>query len=181
MAAKLGRLLVRCRSEAGFGLVELMIALIILVVGVLATIAVFESSLLHLGRATKMSTAAAVGEQEMEDFRAVKFDAIGLAPTAFATATTDPVYTGDSACATTCAVAGSADGETVTVTGSTFLPTQTLTGADGKQYRVDTYVLWGTIPNGRPVKDITVVVRDLTNSTKTWARISSSFDESTGQ
>jgi len=181
MAAKLDRLLARCRSEAGFGLVELLIALVILAVGVLATIGVFESSLLHLGRAAKVSTATAVGEQEMEDFRAVKFDAIGLAPAAFATAAADTTYTGDSACAGTCAVSGSAEGQTVTVAGSTFVPTQTLTGADGKQYRVDTYILWQSIPTGRPVKDITVVVRDLSNPTKTWARVISSFEKSTGQ
>ena len=121
MAAKLGRLTARFRSEAGFGLVELMIALIVLAVGILATIGVFQTSLLHLGRATKVSTAAAVGEQQMENFRAVKFDAIGLEPTAFATAVTDSTYTGDTACKSTCTVAGSANGQTVTVAGG-FLP-----------------------------------------------------------
>lgn len=180
MAAKLGRLTARFRSEAGFGLVELMIALIVLAVGILATIGVFQTSLLHLGRATKVSTAAAVGEQQMENFRAVKFDAIGLEPTAFATAVTDSTFTGDTACKSTCTVAGSANGQTVTLAGG-FLPKKTVTGADGKQYRADTYIMWRTITNGRPVKDITVVIRDPSNPAKTWTRVISSFDQSTGQ
>jgi len=180
MSAKLGRLAARFRSEAGFGLVELMIALIVLAVGILATIGVFQTTLLHLGRATKVSTAAAVGEQELENFRAVKFAAIGLEPTAFATVVSNSVYTGDTACKSTCTVAGSANGQTVTAAGG-FLPTKTMTGADGKQYRADTYIMWRTITNGRPVKDITVVVRDPSNPAKTWTRVISSFEQSTGQ
>jgi hypothetical protein len=62
-----------------------------------------------------------------------------------------------------------------------FLPTKTVTGADGKQYRADTYIMWRTITNGRPVKDVTVVIRDPSNPAKTWTRVISSFDQSTGQ
>lgn len=178
MRSLLRRLPWRLRDEAGFGLIELLIALTVLVVGVLATVAVFETSLLHLGRATKVATATAVGEQEMEDFRAVRFDAIALDATAFATALADATYTGDSACGGTCTTPGTGAGQSVVAVGSGFLPTQTLAGADGKQYRVDTYATWQTVPGGRPVKQIVVVVRD--SAGKVWARISSSFDESTG-
>jgi prepilin-type N-terminal cleavage/methylation domain-containing protein len=180
MRLALRRLSQRSHDEGGFGLIELLIALTVLAVGVLATVGLFESSLLHLGRATKITTAAAVGEQEMEQFRAVTYSAIGLEPTAFATAATNATYIGDGACASTCMSAGPADGQTVTVTGSPFAPSKTVTGADGKQYRADTYILWRSISGGRAVKDITIVVRELGEDGKTWARISSSFDESTG-
>jgi prepilin-type N-terminal cleavage/methylation domain-containing protein len=180
MGSTLRRLSDRCRDQGGFGLIELMIALTVLVVGVLGTVAIFESSLLHLGRATKVSTASAVGEQEMEAFRAVRYDAIGLEPVAYSAAAGDATYTGDGACQATCTTAGTGDGQSVTISGSAFAPTKTVTGADGKQYRADTYILWSSIPGGRTVKDITVVVRELGDNGKVWARISSSFDESTG-
>jgi hypothetical protein len=60
------------------------------------------------------------------------------------------------------------------------VPVQTLTGADGESYRVDTYITWQAVASGRSVKLVTIVVRDADDVTKTWARTASSFDESTG-
>jgi hypothetical protein len=68
-----------------------------------------------------------------------------------------------------------------------MVPTKTVLGADGKNYRVDTYVTWRTITNstspassGRLLKLITIVVRDTAAPNRTWARVTSAFDESTG-
>ena len=47
---------------------------------------------------------------------------------------------------------------------TTKVPVQTLTGADGKSYRVDTYVTWQTVAAGRAVKLVTIVVRDGANA-----------------
>ena len=68
---------------------------------------------------------------------------------------------------------------------TTVDPVRTVTGADNRSYRVDTYVTWQLIMNsngvtGRNVKLVTVVVRSPTSPTKVYARVSSSFDESTG-
>ena len=115
----------------------------------------------------------------MEKFRAVTYEAIGLEPTAFATAVTDSTYIGDGACASTCAVAGSAEWSDRDRHGLAFAPSKTVTGADGKQYRADTYIIWRSISGGRAVKDITSSSATR-QAGKTWARISSSFDESTG-
>jgi hypothetical protein len=60
------------------------------------------------------------------------------------------------------------------------VPVQTLTGADGESYRVDTYITWQVVGSGRGVKLVTIVVRDGDDVNKTWARTASSFDESTG-
>jgi hypothetical protein len=68
------------------------------------------------------------------------------------------------------------------------LPTKTVTGADRRPYRVDTYITWTTAANsdstnpatGRLFKLVTIVVRDTTTPTQTWARLTSSFDLSTG-
>jgi hypothetical protein len=64
------------------------------------------------------------------------------------------------------------------------VPTKTVTGADGRSYRVDTYITWKAITNsngttGRDAKLVTIVVRDSTTS-RVFARVSSTFDLSTG-
>jgi hypothetical protein len=77
---------------------------------------------------------------------------------------------------------------------TTSVPSKTVTGADGNAYRVDTYITWEVVTNvdegdactpptcstGRPAKLVTIVVRENKAPYRTLARLSSSFDESTG-
>jgi prepilin-type N-terminal cleavage/methylation domain-containing protein len=65
--------------EAGFGLMEMMIALSVLSIGILAVFTLMQSGMVQIRRAAAVSTAAALAEGRMENFRAVKFSAIGLA------------------------------------------------------------------------------------------------------
>jgi prepilin-type N-terminal cleavage/methylation domain-containing protein len=163
------------RDEAGFGLIELMIAMTVLAVGILALFAMFESGIRSITRASTVTTAAALADKEMENFRAIRYTAIGLPESLVATAPTP--YAGDPAYSATERVEVDACG---TPPCSTKVPVQTLTGADGRSYRVDTYVTWQTVGSGREVKLVTIVVRDGTDVNKVWARTASAFDESTG-
>jgi prepilin-type N-terminal cleavage/methylation domain-containing protein len=167
------------RCEAGFGLVELLIAMTVLAIGILAIFAMFESGVRSIARASSVTTAAALADREMENFRAIRYDAIGL-PDAQVTAavTTYPPYGDDSAfLVASSRVDVDACG---TAPCTTAVPVQTVPGADGRSYRVDTYVTWQTVGAGRGVKLVTIVVRDATNPSKVWARTASAFDESTG-
>jgi Tfp pilus assembly protein PilV len=65
----LSRLGARIRDERGVGLVELLIALIVLNVGLFATLGAFTSGALALQRASHVSTASAIADQEMEKLR----------------------------------------------------------------------------------------------------------------
>ena len=56
---------------------------------------------------------------------------------------------------------------------------QTVTGPDGDSYRVDSYIVSETPPNGRAVKRVTVMVRK-TSTLKTLSQVTSTFDQSTG-
>ena len=61
-----------------------------------------------------------------------------------------------------------------------------VTGADGRSYKVDTYVTWKQITSadataGRLVKLVSIVVRDSASPYRAWARVSAAFDEGTGQ
>jgi Tfp pilus assembly protein PilV len=72
----LTRLTARLRDESGFGLVELLIALLVLNIGIFATFAAFTSGALALRRASRVSTATAVADQQMEKLRNLPFASI---------------------------------------------------------------------------------------------------------
>src|SRR6266487_6368782 len=69
---------VRLRSERGFGLIELLMAMVMLNVGILAIVAAFSSGTVALNRASKISTASALADSQMELYRAITYNSIGL-------------------------------------------------------------------------------------------------------
>jgi prepilin-type N-terminal cleavage/methylation domain-containing protein len=252
-------LLARARAQHGFGMIELLAAMTIMLVGILSVVAVFNAGIVQIRRASKVTTAAAIGDSEIEKFRAIRFDSIGLASTAVDAADStykgDSAYVADTAPTTTLSGAMTAsqltlsvasasafpttspyivkvDSEYILVSGgtgttswtvrdvsergylgstpaahsagatvlqvqrvnlaacgtapcTTSVPTKTVTGADGRAYRVDTFITWrqtagsGTT-TGRLLKYVTIVVRDNASPYRTWSRLGSSFDESTG-
>ena len=169
---------VRVGNEQGFGLVELLAAMMMLMLGILALFAMFESGIRTIKRASTVTTAGALADREMENIRAIRYSSIGLPETlvvaAAAPYSSDPAHQATAANRVGVIACG-------TEPCTTKVPVQTLTGADGKSYRVDTYMTWQTITGGRAVKLVTIVVRDGTDTTKVWARTASSFDASTGE
>jgi Tfp pilus assembly protein PilE len=179
----------RLRSEQGFGLIELLMAMVMLNVGILAVVAAYNSGIVALHRASRISTASALADAQMELYRALTYDTIGLDGTALSSV--DNTYLCDSALGSGCPNSAASE-TTVTCSGSPLPPqcdpSRIATGADHKQYRVDTYVRLSTStttpptpPNGRPVKIITVVVRNVSAlSARPFARLTATFDQSTG-
>lgn len=236
-------------------MIELVAAMSVLMIGLLAVFTMFESGIIAIRQAGHVTTAAVLADSEIEKFRAIKYEAIGLADTAVDAA--DAVYKGDpaytvggsatssltgavSASDTTIGVtdpssfpstvgfrvkieneivrvtagAGSAswtvqrsvDGTVAVAHGAgiplstvqrvdvaacgsspctTLVPTKLVTGADGRNYRVDTYATWTEVMNesgatGRAVKLMTVIVRDQAAPYRVWARVASTFDLATG-
>jgi prepilin-type N-terminal cleavage/methylation domain-containing protein len=248
-------LLRRARRNDGFGMIELLCAMSILAMGILALFAMFDSGMTQLHRASAVTTAAAIADSEMENFRAIRFEVIGLddaqVVSADATYKANAAYRDETTPTTTLAAGLDSAGTTLSVasasgfpttapfrikidseiilvdagagtttwtvkraqdgsaaaahasgagvtqkklahvvacgtgTCTTAAPTKTVTGADGRSYRVDTFMTWHTVTSaaataGRNVKLVTLVVRDSATA-RTYARVSSSFDESTGQ
>ena len=172
----------RLRSERGFGLIELLMAMVMLNIGILAIVAAFNSGMFALNRASRISTASALADAQMELYRALTYNSIALDSTSLASV--DNTYKCDSALGGSCP--NSTSGEvTTTCTGSPVPnecnPSRAVTGADRKSYRVDTYITTTTPSGGRAVKLVTIVVRNARElSARPFARVASTFDASTG-
>jgi type II secretory pathway pseudopilin PulG len=157
------------QGEEGFGLVELVISMAVLAIGLMALVAAFSSAAFGVARAVHVTAGSAVADTQMETYRLLTYDWVGLDTTV----ATDATYKADAAC-----VGGSTctnftppnNGCRVSPAGSVWTnfpnqctPTRNVTGADGKVYRLDTYIrqlaaTTGTSPQ-RIRKQVTVVVR----------------------
>jgi type II secretory pathway pseudopilin PulG len=176
----------RVSGDGGFGMVELLIAMTVLAAGILVVFGMFNAATLQIRRAATVSTATAIADGRLEDFRSMKFAAIGLlkdGPDGVANA--DARYKADAAYRAVSTPENQTN-SAVTITGTSTKPTSMVTGPDRKLYRVDTYVTWQPVSTssgrtGRNVKLVTVVVRDGNTPSVAWARRESSFDEATGR
>jgi hypothetical protein len=247
-------------------MIELLAAMTVMLIGIFAVFGVFQAGIVQIRRASTVTTAAALADSEMEKFRAIKYDSIGLDSSAVSTVVAGAygsTYTGQTFYKTDTAGTATLSGSGITTTtqttvpvttiagfpssgpflvkidneymlindrttstwslyqtadrgllGSTAathaagatvywvqrvnvsacgsspcttaVPTKTVTGADGRSYKVDTYITWRQITNsgstaGRLVKLVSIVVRDNDSPYRAWAKVSASFDEGTGQ
>jgi len=191
-------------SEGGFGLVELLIAMVVLQVALLAIVGAFGAGAVALGRAAKINTAGALADQQMELYRAMPYAAVGLDTVG---APTTGTYVSDaSVCPTgqtpSCGNSGPVDNtgtspwSCTAASGTSSVSTyfsanninpctahRVVTGAtspDSRTYAVDTYIAWGMLVSGtRRSKRVSVVVRDGT-TVRELAKQVTSFDCSTG-
>ena len=173
----------RLRQETGFGLIELLMAMTILNIGILATVAAFNSGIVTLRRSGMISTASVLADKQVELYRSLTYGSIALDSSSIPATTP---YTSDEAWSSS----------QVTTTCTTPLPpecnaSRTVTGPDHHNYRIDTYIVDDhpattyTPPAGsahastRALRRVTVVVRDGAKTNTVLARELSTFDCST--
>ena len=168
-------------------MLELLMAMVMLNVGILAVVAAFSSGSAALARASRVSTGSALGNKQMEAYRGLKYDNIVFVTSEWTAAIADSTYTGDTVYQTNMynPVAPHATVATVStcpanVPASACDPSYTITGADHRSYRVDTYLYFDTPTSSNQLRAITVVIRNPDDLTRTFARVSSTFDSSTG-
>jgi Tfp pilus assembly protein PilE len=163
------------RDDSGFGLIELLIAMMVLNIGILALFAAFNSGAVALRRAGTLATAATLANTQMERYRALTYAAIQLdtceVGSADTTYTTDAALTGNptKVLTTSCASPPATEND----------PVRDLIGPDNKRYRIDTFIVYDSPRDGRQLKKVTVVVREY-YTTKNLVREASTFDQSTG-
>ena len=168
-------------------MLELLMAMVMLNVGILAVVAAFSSGNAALYRANRISTAGALANKQMEAYRGLKYDNIVFVTSEWTSAIANSTYTGDTVYQTNMSnpVAPHALVATVStcpanVPASACDPSYTTTGADHRSYRVDTYLYFDTPTSGQQLRAITVVIRNPDVLTRVFARVSSTFDSSTG-
>jgi type II secretory pathway pseudopilin PulG len=181
----------RLRNEAGFGLIELLIALTMLNIGILALVAAFSSGAAALQRASQVANGTTIADTQMELFRGLKYTSIVQDATEWNSAVGDASWTADSVYQNNMKAPISAPKALVsTVTGGVCAgtpvpascdPSRLVTGPDNRSYRVDTYLYYDQPTGGQQLKVITVVVRDVSQANRSVARLTSTFDASTGQ
>jgi Tfp pilus assembly protein PilV len=155
-------MILRARGQQGFALVEMLVAIVVINVGLLAILLALNSGMVTLRRSAETSTASAIADQQLERFRARAFSAIHLDTASLAV--TDSIYQSDAA------YSASQVGQTCSPLVAACTPSQNVTGPDGRTYRVDTYVVSVVPAGGAAVKQITVVVRK-PGSPATLARV----------
>jgi Tfp pilus assembly protein PilV len=193
----------RLKNEQGMGLIELLIAVTVLQIALLAIIGAFGAGAVAMGRAAHINTAAILADQQLELYRSMPYDAVGLdtagapttgtyvADTTVCPASQSPVCGNTPPRNNSNTSAWSCTATSGTTSVSTYFSAngvnpcsahRIVSGAsspDGRTYYVDSYVSFTTPTNERAVKVVSVVVRDGT-TTSEMAKEVTSFDCSTG-
>jgi Tfp pilus assembly protein PilV len=149
------------RSEAGFLTIELMAAVFIIVVALLALMAAYDQSFFSIHSSAKTSAAGQLANNQLELYASLPYSSIGLDSTTLTSKkSTDANYSTDET-----ALPGTGSDVTISGCGSSAQcsPVQTLTGSDGKSYKVETFIraLTNNSTTSWTEKVVTVVVRDL--------------------
>ena len=63
----------RLRDEGGFALVEMLIAIVVINVGLLAILLSLTSGMTTLRRSAETSTASAIADKQLHNYRALAF------------------------------------------------------------------------------------------------------------
>jgi len=148
---------VRIRDEEGFGVVELLAAMVVLSIAVLALMAAYDQAFFSLHTSAKTSSAALVGNNQLELYGSLPYASVGLDQSTLASVkASDTVYASDES-----SLSG-ATGTDVTISGCgaspQCLPVQTVSGSDNKSYRLETFVRDVTA-SGLTERVVTVIVR----------------------
>jgi Tfp pilus assembly protein PilV len=116
----------RVRDERGFGMIELLAAMTVMLVGVMSLFALFQAGIVQVRRASTITTASSLADAEMEKFRAIKYETIGLDDARVAVTETtyksDAAYRADTAPATTIVSALDSVATQITVASASGFP-----------------------------------------------------------
>lgn len=132
----------RLAAEDGFGLIELMAALVVLTIALLALAAGYDEAFLSLHRSSQKTVAAQLANQQLELYRALPYASIGLDEATLAAVTSsDSTYAADHASIGAADPVGTAD-TTIAGCGTApnCLPIRTVVGSDHRDYRIETFI-----------------------------------------
>jgi len=133
----------RLRDEGGMGLVELLVAMFVLAVALLALAAGYEAAAISVHNANNKTVAAKLAASQIELYQSLKVSSIGLDQTTLTNVQTsgsgsyDATYVSDEA-----ALTPTGTDHTILGCGTTpqCLPIQNVTGPENHPYRIETFI-----------------------------------------
>lgn len=169
-------------DEGGFGIVELVVAVVMITVALLALMAAYDQAFFSLHNSARKTAAATLAETQLELYDALPYASVGLSSSLLTTAkSSDPYYSTDEAALSPTGT--DYTNSTCDTSSPQCLPVQTsVKGSDGLYYRVETFVRNVTQnlqPSGTTTeRDVTVIVRDPnTASTPIVFEATTTFDQ----
>ncbi len=153
-------MLTRLSHERGQGLIELIVAMVVIAVAVLALMASYDQAFVSLHKSARTNAAATLAETQLELYGALPYASIGLSSSLVTTAkASDAFYSTDEAALTPSGTTEVQPGS-CTTTVTQCMPVQpSVTGSDNKQYRVETFIR--DLASGSTTERVvTVIVRD---------------------
>jgi Tfp pilus assembly protein PilV len=182
-------MLKRLRDEQGMGLIELIAAMLVITIALLALMASYDQAFFSLHSAARKTAAASLAESQLELYGALPYASVGLSSSLVTTAkASDTYYSTDEAALTPAGTTEVSNGS-CTTTDPQCKPVQTsVTGSDGKNYRVETFVRdisqdltcqgQTTSCGTTTERDVTVIVRDpnVSGSPKVYM-VTAAFDQ----
>jgi type II secretory pathway pseudopilin PulG len=168
----------RLRQERGMGIVELVAAMVVITIALLALMASYDQAFFSLHAAARKTAAASLAETQLELYSSLyqpsapsTFSLVGLSSSLVTTAkASDAFYSTDEAALTPSGTT-EVTSASCTTTVAQCKPVQTsVLGADGKHYRVETFIRdisqsltcqgQTTSCGSANERDVTVIVRD---------------------
>jgi Tfp pilus assembly protein PilV len=176
----------RAREEDGFLMIELVAASLVMTVALLALIGAYSMGFFAIGSAGTTSSAGLLANNQLELYSTLPYSSIGLDSTSLSSAkSSDATYSTDEAALPL----GGATGDVTVSSGcasAQCLAVQTVTGADHKTYKVETFIRLLSTGRGdgstRPEKIVSVDVRNMSASgNPIAAKMQTAFDAGSPQ
>ena len=168
------------------GIIELVVAVVVITIALLAIAAGFETGVVSIRAAAKQTVAVKLADAQVERYAALAFTSIALDATTLTNTKTsgNPSYSSTYVSDETAlnAVASGTDVTITTCTGSPLpaqcLPVQTVTGTDNKSYTLETFIRDVVSFGAWTERIVTVIVRNPNVSgTPEIYRLTAGFDK----
>ncbi len=147
------------------GIIELVVAVVVITIALLAIAAGFETGVVSIRAAAKQTVAAKLADAQVERYAALAYTSIGLDATTLTNTKTsgnpsyDSTYVSDET-----ALNAVTSGTDATISGcgtaAQCLPVQTVTGTDNKNYKLETFIRDVVSFGAWTERIVTVIVRN---------------------
>ena len=173
----------RLHDEQGQGLIELVVAMVVITVAVLALMASYDEAFVSMHKSARTTAAATLAETQLELYGALPYASVGLNSSLLTTAKASDAYYGTDDTALSPTAPDAPGNPSCDTTSPQCLPVQaSVKGSDGKNYRLETFirdVSFGSCSVAPCTeREVTVIVRDPnTSGTPTIYTVSAAFDK----